>query len=85
MTDLNVLVDAATQEPPRVDVTWVLRCPFSFVTPVTYRDQCQLSPTALSDWLQDQACIPARVGYEGRWEGNYTSGSGVPLKWFDSD
>ena len=85
ITDLNVHVDAATQEPPEVDLTWLLRCPFSFLHPVTYRDQCQLSPTALSDWLQDRASIPARTGYEVRWKANYTSGNGFPLDWFDSD
>ena len=52
---------------------------------MTYRDQCQLSPTALSDWLQDGASIPARAGYEARWGANYTSGSGLPLDWFDRD
>ena len=31
ITDLNVRVDAATQEPPEVDVTWLLRRPFSFL------------------------------------------------------
>ena len=82
ITDLNVRVDAATQEPPEVDLTWLLRRPFSFLPPVTYQDQCQVSPTALSDWLQDQASIPARVGYEAGWGVNYTSGSGLPL---DSD
>ena len=85
MTDLNVCVDAATQEPPEVNLTWLLRHPCSFLTPVTYRDQCQLSPTALSDWLQDRASIPARTGYEARWGANQTSGSALPLDWFDSD
>ena len=51
ITDLNVGVDAATQDPPEVDLTWLLRCPFSFLPPVTYRDQCWLPPTALGDWL----------------------------------
>ena len=83
-TDLNVRVDAAAQEPPEVDLTWLLRRPFSFLPPVTYRDQCQLSPKALSDWLQDRASIPARAGYEARWGVNYMSGSGLPLDWFDS-
>ena len=55
ITDLNVRVDAATQEPPEVDLTWLLRRPFSFLPPVTYQDRCQLSPTAPSDRLQDQA------------------------------
>ena len=54
ITDPNARVDAATQEPPQVDLTWLLRRPFSFLPQVTYRDQCQLSPTALSDWLQDR-------------------------------
>ena len=63
ITDLNVRVDAAT---PEVDLTWPLRRPFSFLPLVTYRDQCQLSPTALGDWLQDRASIPAQAGYEAR-------------------
>ena len=79
ITDLNVRVDAATQEPPEVDLTWLLRCPYSFIPPVPYRDQCQLSPTALSDWLQDRASIPAQAAYEARWGVNYMSGGGLPL------
>ena len=59
--------------------------PFLLLPPVTYRDRCQLSPTALSDWLQDWASIPARVGYAARWGANYMLGSGLPLDWFDSD
>ena len=51
ITDLNVRVDAATQEPLEVDPAWLLHRPFSFLPPVTYRDQCHLSPTARSDWL----------------------------------
>ena len=85
ITDLNVRVDAATKEPPEVDPTWLLRHPFSFLPPVTYRDQCQLSPTALSDWLQDRASIPARASYEARWGVNYMLGGGLPLDWFNSD
>ena len=50
VTDLNVRVDAATRKPPEVDLTWLLRRPYSFLPPVTYREQCQLSPTALSGW-----------------------------------
>ena len=49
ITDHNVRVDAATREPPEVDLTWLLRRPYSFIPPVPFRDQCQLSPTALSD------------------------------------
>ena len=49
ITDLNVRVDEATQEPAEVDVTWLLRRPFSVLPPVAYRDQCQLSPTTLGD------------------------------------
>ena len=56
--------------------------PFS---PLTYREQCRLSPTTLRDWLQDQASVPARVGYEARWGANYALGSGLPLEWFDGD
>ena len=67
ITALNVRVDAATRDPPEVGLTWLLRQPFSFLPPVAYRDQCQLSPTAPHEWLQKQASIPARVGYEARW------------------
>ena len=81
ITDLNVWVDCATQDPPEVDLTWLLHCPFSFLPPVAYWDQCQLSPTALHDWLQDQASIPARVGYEAttrQWEVSlWTSSTGT--------
>ena len=66
ITDLNVRVDAATREPPEVDLTWFLRRPYSFIPRVPFRDQCQLSPTALSDWLQDRASIPAQAIYEAR-------------------
>ena len=48
-TGLNARVHAATQEPPEVDLTWLPRRPFSCIPPVTYRDQCHLCPTALSD------------------------------------
>ena len=65
--------------------TWLIRFPYSLLPPVTYRDQCQLSPTARSDWLQDRASIPARAGYEAPWGANYTLGSGLPLIWFDND
>ena len=85
ITDLNVRVDAATQEPPEVDLTWLLRRPYSFLPPVPYHDQCQLSPTALGDWLQDQAAIPARAAYEARWGVNYMSRGGRPLDRFDHD
>ena len=66
-------------------LTWLLRRPYSFIPPVRYRNQCQLSPTALSDWLQDRASIPARAAYEARWGVNYMSGGGLPLDWFDRD
>ena len=59
--------------------------PYSFLPPVPYRDQCQLSPTALGDWLRDRAAIPARAGYEARWGVNYMSAGGLPLDWFDHD
>ena len=78
ITDLNVRVDAATQEPPEVDLTWLLRRPYSFIPPVPYYDQCQLSPTALSDWLQDRASIPAQAAHEARWGVNYMSGGVSP-------
>ena len=38
ITDLNVCVDVATQEPPEVDLTWLLRRPFSFPPPLTCQD-----------------------------------------------
>ena len=85
ITDRNVRVDAATQEPTEVDLMWLLCCCFSFLPPVTYRDQCQLSPTALGDWLQDQASILARVEDEARWGANYAPGSGLPLNCLDTD
>ena len=85
ITDLNVRVDAATREPPEVDLTWLLRRPYSFIPPVPFRDQCQLSPTALSDWLQDRASIPAQAIYEARWGVNFMPGGGLPLDWFDHD
>ena len=61
--DLNVCVDVATQESPQLDLTWLLRRPFSFIPPVTYRDQCQLSLTALRNLLHDRASIAAQAGY----------------------
>ena len=85
ITDLNVRVDAATREPPEVDLTWLLRRPYSFIPPVPFRDQCQLSPTALSDWLRDRASIPAQAIYEARWGVNFMPGGGLPLDWFDHD
>ena len=78
ITDLNARVDAATREPPEVDLTWLPRGPYLFIPPVPYRDQCQLSPTALKDWLQDQASIPARATYEARWGVNFMPGRGPP-------
>ena len=56
-----------------MDLTWLLRRHFSFLSPVTCRDQRQLSPTMLAGWLQERASIPARAGYEARWGVNYTS------------
>ena len=85
ITDLNVRVDAATREPPEIDLTWLLRRPYSFIPPVPFRDQCQLSPTALSYWLQDRASIPAQAIYEARWGVNFMPGGGLPLDWFDHD
>ena len=85
ITDLNVRVDAATREPPEVDLTWLLRRPYSFIPPMPFRDQCQLSPTALSDWLQNRASIPAQAIYEARWGVNFMPGGGLPLDWFDHD
>ena len=51
ITDLNVQVDAAMQDPPEVNLTWLLRLPFFSLPRVTYQDHCQLSPTVLGDWL----------------------------------
>ena len=85
ITDLNVRLDAATREPPEADLTWLLRRPYSFIPPVPFRDQCQLSPTALSDWLQDRASIPAQAIYEARWGVNFMPGGALPLDWFDHD
>ena len=85
ITDLNVRVNAATQEPPEVDLTWLVRRPCSFIPPVPYRNQCQLSPTALSDWLQDRASIPARAAYEARWGVNCMPRGGLYLDWLDHD
>ena len=78
ITDLKVRVDAATREPPEVDLTWLLRRPYSFIPPVPFRDQCQLSPTALSDWLQDRASIQAQAIYEARWGVNFMPGGASP-------
>ena len=80
ITDLTV-----TASPPDVDLTWLLRRPYSFLPPAPYRDQCQLSPTALRDWLQERAAIPAQAGYEARWGVNYMPGGGLPLDGFDKD
>ena len=85
ITGLNVRADAATQEPPEVDLTWLLRRPFSLLPPVTYGVQCQFSPTAPSDRLQDRASVPAQAGYEAGWGLNYVSGDGLPLDWFIRD
>ena len=68
-----------------MDLTWLLRRPYSFLPPVPYRDKYPLSPTALGDWLWDRAAIPGRAGYEARWGVNYMSGGGLPLDWFDHD
>ena len=68
-----------------MELTWLLRRPYSFLPPVPYRDQCQLSPTALGDWLQDRAATPARAAYEAPWGVNYMSGGGPPPDWFDHD
>ena len=83
ITDLNVRVDTATQDPPEVDLTWLLRHPFSFLPPVAHQDQCQLSPMALHDWLQEP---PFRCGSDMRPVGGPTTpsggGGGLPLDWF---
>ena len=85
ITNVNVRVDAATREPPEVDLTWLLRRPYSFIPSVPFRDQCQLSPTALGDWLQDWASIPAQAIHEACWGVNFMPGGGLPLDWFDHD
>ena len=54
--------------------------PFSFLPLVAYRDQCQLCPTALHDWLQEQASIPAQVGHEARWGGQLRAAGRSPSR-----
>ena len=66
------------REPPEVDLTWLLRGPYSFIPPVPFRGQCQLSPTALSDWLQSRASIPAQAIYEARWGVHFMPGGASP-------
>ena len=56
-----------------------------FPPPVAYRDYCQLSPTALHDWLHEQASILVWVGYYACWGANYTPGGGFPLDEFNRD
>ena len=82
VTDLNVRVDAATREPLEVDLTWLLRRPFSFIPPGGLPGPVP----ALSDSAERLvAGSGLHTGYEARWEANYTSGSGLPPDWFDSD
>ena len=38
---------------------------------VRYQNHCQLAPTHLQEWLQEQAAVPARVHYEHSWGPNY--------------
>ena len=73
ITDLNIRVDAATRKPLEVDLTWLLRRPFSFLPPVTYRDQ--LSPTALSGCCKIGP--PYRRGPAMRPYGGQTTRRGV--------
>ena len=63
-----------------MDLTWLLRRPFSFLPPVAYRDQCRLSPTALHDWLQEQTTVPVRVRYEANWVGQLRAGGRSPSR-----
>ena len=65
ITSINVQVDAATTEEPQADLTWLLRRPYAYL-----RDHCQLAPTDLQEWLQEQAAVPARVHYGHRWGPN---------------
>ena len=66
ITSINVWVDAATREEPEADLRWILRRPYAYLPPVRYLDHCQLAPTDLQEWLQEQAAVPARVHYEHR-------------------
>ena len=84
-TAINERVDAATKEEPRADLTWIPHRPYACLPPVKCWDYCQLAPTNLQDWLQEQATIPAWVHYEHQWEPNYSPGLGLPLDWFAND
>ena len=76
----------ATREDPQVDLTWMLCRPCAFLLPEKFRDHCQLAPTDLQDWFQEQAAVPARVQYEHQNGGQTTSsGLGLSLDCFTSD
>ena len=63
----------------------MLRRPYAYLPPEQYRDHCQLAPTDLQEWSQEQAAIPVRVHYKHRWGPNYHPGLGLPPDWFTSD
>ena len=58
-------------EEPQADLTWMLCRPYACLPPVKFRDHCQLAPTDLREWLQEQVAVPAGVHYEHRWGLNY--------------
>ena len=57
----------------------MLHHPKSFVPPGKYHDHCQLAPSDLLKWLQEQVAVPARVQYEHPWGLNYWRGLGLLL------
>ena len=63
--DLNVRLDAATQEPSEVDLPWLLRRPFSFLPLIAYWDQCHLYPTALVRQRSDMRPVVGRTTRRG--------------------
>ena len=64
IASIDVWVDAATREEPRVDLTWMQRRPYAYLPQVQYRNHCQLAATDLQEWLQEQPAVPARVHYK---------------------
>ena len=61
---INMRVDAATKEEPQANLPWMLHCPYAFLPLEKFHDHCQLAPSDLQEWLQEQATIVARVPYE---------------------
>ena len=59
--------------------------PYAFLPRVKFRDNCQLAPTDLQEWLQEEAAIPAWVHHEHRLGPDYRPSRGLPLDWFTSD